>query len=334
MSHAASPPVPPRVVTFGELMLRLSPPGHERLLQSPELRAGFGGCEANVAVGLAHLGVRADYVSRLPDNPIGFAACHALKAEGVGTRWILRGGERMGIYFVEPGADIGASRVVYDRARSAFAGFTTSMVDWAQVLEGATWFHGSGITPALGEGPQAALAAAIAAARGRGGGACVSLDLNYRPALWRDRDPRPLIEPLVRDTDLLIGNREAVRTMLGIEADDASLAPRLADRFACRRVALTRREVLSANEHGWSAALYDTSTGSTWNSRRYEARVVDRVGGGDSFAAGLIAALLADRPPAEAVEFAAASGALKLTVPGDWSRATREEIEHLVRACT
>src|SRR2546426_6695791 len=151
-------------------MLRLSPPGHERLLQSPELRAGFGGCEANVAVGLAHLGVRADYVSRLPHNPIGFAACHALQAEGVGTRWILRGGERMGIYFVEPGADIGASRVVYDRARSAFAGFTTSMVDWAQVLEGATWFHGSGITPALGEGPQAVLAAAIAAARGRGGG--------------------------------------------------------------------------------------------------------------------------------------------------------------------
>jgi len=340
VSQTSPSPSPSRVVTFGELMLRLSPPGQERLLQSPELRAGFGGCEANVAVGLAHLGVRVDYVSRLPDNPIGAAALHALQAEGVGTEWMVRGesSERMGIYFVEPGADIQASRVVYDRAGSAFARITASMVDWARVLSGAgrgggaTWFHGSGITPALGEGPHALLAAAIAAARARG--ASVSLDLNYRPALWQKRDPRPLIEPLVRDTDLLIGNRDAVRAMLGIEADGGSLAPRLADRFGCRRVAVTRREVLSASEHGWSAALYDAEAGSAWTSHRHQVRVVDRVGGGDSFAAGLIAALLAERPPAEAVEFAAAAGALKLTVPGDWNRVTREEIEQLVHACT
>jgi len=325
----------PRVVTFGELMLRLSPPpGHGRLLQSPALRADFGGCEANVAVGLAHLGVRVDYVSRLPDNPIGAAALQALEAEGVGTEWMVRGeGDgRMGIYFVEPGADIQASRLVYDRAGSAFARITARMVDWAKVLDGATWFHGSGITPALGEGPHAALVAAIAAARARGAG--VSLDLNYRPALWQHRDPRPVIEPLVRETQLLIGNRDAVRAMLGIEAEDAALAPRLADRFGCHRVALTRREVLSATEHGWSAALYDAETGSIWSSRRHRVRVVDRVGGGDSFAAGLIAALQAKRPPAEAVEFAAAAGALKLTIPGDWNRVSREEIEHLVHACT
>jgi 2-dehydro-3-deoxygluconokinase len=320
-----------RVVTFGELMLRLSPPGQERLFQSPEFRAGFGGCEANVAVGLAHLGMRAEYVTRLPDSPIGQAALDALQAEGVGTEGIVLGGERMGIYFVEPGADMRTSRVVYDRAGSAFAGIAPGMVDWARTLAGTRWLHGSGITPALGAGPRAALAAAIAAARASG--ACISLDLNYRPALWQERDPRPVIAPLVQGADLLIGNRDAVRAMLGVEAPDDALAPRLAERFGCRRVALTRREVLSASEHGWSAALYDAASRGAWSSRRYQMRVVDRVGGGDSFAAGLIAALASDREPADAVEFAAAAGALKLTIPGDWSRATAEEIEQVVRAC-
>src|SRR5260370_21204210 len=238
-------------------MLRLSPPGHERLLQSPELRASFGGCEANVAVGLAHLGVRGDYVRRLADSLVGAAALQALKAEGVGTERMVRGesDERIGIYFVEPGADIQASGVVDDRARSAFAHIRASMVDWNQVLEGATWFHGSGITPALGEGPHAMLAAAIATARARG--AVVSLDLNYRPALWQNRDPRPIIEPLVRETQLLIGNRNAVRAMLGIEADDATLAPRLADRLGCRRVALAPRQGRPAPPHRWSAGPYE-----------------------------------------------------------------------------
>src|SRR5205814_8362941 len=181
----------PRAVTFGELMLRLSPPGPERLFQSPELRTGFGGCEANVAVGLAHLGVPADYVTRLPDNAIGDAALRALAGEGVGTAWIARGPERMGIYFVEPGADIGANRVVYDRAGSAFAAITADTIDWTRALTGAAWLHGSGITPALGEGPRTALAAAIRAARAAG--ASVSVDLNYRPALWPGRDPRAVI---------------------------------------------------------------------------------------------------------------------------------------------
>jgi len=323
-----------RVVTFGELMLRLSPPGQERLFQSPTLRTGFGGCEANVAVGLAQLGVRTDYVTRLPDSAIGQAARHALQAEGVGTGWIVLGGggERMGIYFVEPGADIRSSRVVYDRAGSAFAGLAPGMVDWSKVLLGAGWFHGSGITPALGDGPRAALAAAVAAARSSR--ARISLDLNYRPALWQGRDPRGMIEPLVQGADLLIGNRDAVRAMLGVEAPDDSLAQRLAERYGCRRVALTRREVISASEHGWSAALYDASSGGAWQSRRYQVHVVDRVGGGDSFAAALIAALAAERDPADAVQFAAAAGALKLTIPGDWNRATPEEIDQLARACT
>ena len=324
----------PRAVTFGELMLRLSPPGAGRLFAAPELRADFGGCEANVAVGLAHLGVRADYVTRLPDNAIGDAALRALAGEGVGTEWIARGPERMGIYFVEPGADIGANRVVYDRAGSAFAGVTADTIDWTRALAGAAWLHGSGITPALGEGPRAALAAAIRAARA--GGASVSVDLNYRPALWQGRDPRVVIEPLVRDADLLIANRDAVRTMLGVDGspNDATLAPRLAARYGFRRVALTRREVLSASEHRWSASLYDAQSHSSSDSRYHDVRVVDRVGGGDSFAAGLIAALLRGSPGPEAVEFGAAAGALKLGVPGDWSRATPQDVEQLVRACT
>jgi len=239
----------------------------------------------------------------------------------------------MGIYFVEPGADIGANRVVYDRAGSAFAAITADTIDWTRALTGAAWLHGSGITPALGEGPRAALAAAIRAARAAG--ASVSVDLNYRPALWQGRDPRAVIEPLVREADLLIANRDAVRTMLGVDAspDDATLAPRLAARYGLRRVALTRREVLSASEHRWSASLYDATTGSSNDSRHHDVRVVDRVGGGDSFAAGLVAALLRGRPGPEAVEFGAAAGALKLGVPGDWSRASPQDVEQLVRAC-
>src|SRR5881396_1128580 len=178
----------PRVVTFGELLLRLSPPDEERLLASPELRTFWGGAEANVAVGLSHLGVRCDYVTRVPANPIGDAGIDALRHEGVGTEWIQRGGERMGLYFVEPGRDLRTMRVVYDRAGSAFARLDPASLDWSAVLAGAEHFHASGITPALGERPAAALADAVACARAQG--TPVSLDLNYRAALWGGRDPR------------------------------------------------------------------------------------------------------------------------------------------------
>ena len=322
-----------RVVTFGELMLRLSPPPPARFFESPELRAGFGGCEANVAVGLAHLGVRCDYITRLPAGPIGDAAVAALRAEGVGTGGIVRGPppppqERMGIYFIEQGQGSRATRVVYDRAGSAFASISPDAIDWRAALAGATWFHGSGITPALGDGPAAALATAARSARAAG--VKVSVDLNYRQALWQGRDPRPIIEPLVRDAELLIGNAAAVRAMLGAEPEPRALA----DRFGCRRVALTEREIISESEHGWSATLYDAETGASARSRRHQVRVVDRVGSGDSFAAALIAALLRRMADAEAVEFAVAAGALKLGVPGDWNRATTEEIARMVRSCT
>src|SRR5437763_3266671 len=249
-----------RAVTFGELLRRLSPPGEERLLESPELHTCFGGAEANVAVALSHLGVRCDYVTRVPDNPLGDAGVEALRKEGVGTRWIARGGsgERLGLYFVEPGHDLRTMRVVYDRAGSAFARLDPASLDWSAVLAGAEHFHASGITPALGEGPAAALADAVARARAQGTPG--SLDLNYREALWRGRDPQPVIEPLAQGVDVLIGNPAAVRVMLGVAAEnDCEVARRIAGRCGCRVVALTSREVLGAREHGWSAVLYDAA---------------------------------------------------------------------------
>jgi len=322
----------PRVVAFGEMLLRLSPPAEERLLESSELHTFFGGAEANVAVALTHLGVRTDYITRLPENPLGDAAIDVLQREGVGTEGILRGGARMGLYFVEPGADLRAMRVVYDRAGSALAQIDPGDVDWPRVLAGADWFHSTGITPALGDGPAAALAAAISCARASG--VPVSLDLNYREALWRGRDPRGLIEPLASAANVLIGNRDAVRALLGVEADGTALGERLADRYGCSLVAITEREILGPREHAWSAMLYDGTTRSLSRSRRHVVPVVDRVGGGDSFAAGLIAALLGKQAPAAALEFAVAAGALKLAVPGDFGRATSADVEQLVRQCT
>jgi 2-dehydro-3-deoxygluconokinase len=221
---------------------------------------------------------------------------------------------------------------VYDRVGSAFAQITPADVDWPAALAGTRWLHSTGITPALGDGPLASLTAGFASARERG--VTVSLDLNYRAALWRGRDPRPVLEPLARRTDVLIGNRDAVRAMLGVEATGDALASTLADRFGCRAVAITQREILGPREHAWSAVLYDRATHAVVRSHRHVVQVVDRVGGGDSFTAGLIAALLTQQSPEDAVEFAAAAGALKLAVPGDFGRATAADVERLVGQCT
>src|SRR2546426_940866 len=333
-------PCMPGAFTPTELVAasRAGPPVEERVFESSDLVTWFGGAEGSVAAAVSRFGVRCDYVTRVPDNPIGHAGVAALEREGVGTEWIQRGGERLGIYFVEPGADLRAMRVVYDRAGSALARIEPRAVDWPRVLAGADWFHASGITPALGDGPAAVLADAIARARAQR--IPVSFDLNYREALWRDRDPRPLVEPLVRQATLLIANPTAVRAMLGIDADETSLATPdlarelaqgLAHRCGVKRVALTRRELLEARRHGWSAVLYDADSRSFAQSRRHCVEVVDRVGGGDSFAAGLIARLLGGAPPARAVEFAVARGGAQLTVPGDFSRASVQEVEELLR---
>lgn len=311
-----------KVVTFGELLLRLSPPGEERLLASPKLETCFGGAEANVAVGLAHLGVTCDYVSRVPQNPLGDAGLDALEREGVGTTHVLRGGGRLGLYFVESGDDLRAMRVVYDRAGSAFAQLQSGMLDWSAILTGAAWFHSTGITPALGEGPRAALAAAIVGAQSAQ--IPVSIDLNYRAALWQGRDPVPTIQPLAARADLVVGNADAIDRMLGMAADPKNVAGRLGR--ACRFVAVTTREHRGPREQTWSAALYDVRADRLHRSRRHDVTVVDRVGGGDSFTAALIAQLLAGTEPAEALEFAVAASALKLTIPGDFCRVRAADV--------
>ncbi|MEO7712101.1 MAG: sugar kinase [Gemmatimonadaceae bacterium] len=326
-----------RIVCFGELLLRLSPPGAERFFQSPALRTWFGGSEANVAVGLVHLGTPASYITRLPANAVGDAALAALRAEGVDTRDILRGGPRMGIYFVESGADLRPMRVVYDRAGSAFSEIDADALDWSAVLHDADWLHLSGIIPALGDGPaRAALAAASAAGRA---GVPVSLDLNYRPALWAGRDPRPLVEPLAAACSLLIGNSGAFAAMLGVETpdragDDPILAAshQVHERLGCALIAVTRREVHSASRHGWSSSLFDGVSGEMFTSRRYDVNVVDRVGGGDSFAAGLLHALREARSPQAALAFATAASALKLTIPGDFNRVSAAEVDAVLEA--
>lgn len=323
-----------RILCFGEMLLRLSPPGEERFFQSPRFRTWFGGSELNVAVGLAHLGTPSAYITRLPENAVGDAALAAIRAEGVDARAVLRGGPRMGIYYVEGGADLRPMRVVYDRAGSAFSEIAEHDVAWNDAVRGIEWLHLSGITPALGHGPAAAALSAARAARAAG--ARVSLDLNYRPALWAGRDPRPVVAPLAAESDLVIGNAGAFSAMLGVRAepnDDVQTAMRrVHEELGSRRVVVTHRDVRSASAHGWSASLFDGSAteGTFVRSRRYDVRVVDRVGGGDSFAAALLHALCTGRDAATALAFATAASALKLTIPGDFNRVTEAEVDRLL----
>lgn len=329
------------IVTFGEVLLRLSPPDHERLFQSPSLRTYWGGAEANVAAGLAHLGTTAQHVTLVPEGAVGDAAVRALRAEGVDTRHVLRGGQRMGLYFLEGGADLRPLRVIYDRAHSAFSQLEPAMFDWTAILDGARWLHVCGISPALGDGPLRCLSQAIEVAAALK--VPVSLDLNYRPALWVGRDPRPIMQPLAARANLLIGNPAAIDLMLNIttagalpEPPDAlrETAEAVHARFGCARVAVTQREVLSASVHGWQAHLWDAATSGMHFGGRYVVQLVDRVGGGDAFVAGLLHRLLADASLDDAVRFATAASALKLTIPGDINRVRVTDVEQLLSTPT
>jgi 2-dehydro-3-deoxygluconokinase len=328
------------VVTFGEVMLRLSPPGFERFLQSPILGATFGGGEANVAVSLAHFGLDSVYVTCLPKNAIGDAAVRALRAEGVRTDRIVRGGDRVGIYFAETGASQRASSVIYDRAHSAISEMAPDAVDWSSVCRDAGWFHVTGITPALGEKATDATGKAIAAARAAR--VRVSVDLNYRRKLWTETRARYVMGPLMRDVDVVIANEEDLQSVLGIHVPgtDATsgrlnvdgfreAAERVTAEFGPPVVAITLRESTSASDNGWSAILWDAKAGTMYRSQRYDLRVVDRIGGGDSFAAGLIFGFVTGRTPEETLRFAVAASALKHTIPGDFNRVTVDEVDRL-----
>lgn len=334
-----------KTVCFGEIMLRLSPPGFERLFQSPMLHATFGGGEANVAVSLAHFGCDSFYVTRVPANPIGEAAIKALRAEGVNVEHVIRGGSRLGIYFAETGASQRASTVTYDRAHSAISDLQPGSVPWHDVFEGATWFHWTGITPALGQSAAECTREAIHAARRAG--VRISVDLNFRRKLWSEREAQQVMRPLVPMVDVVMANEEDLQAVLGIDVAHTSVtsgalstaayqeaAERVAAEFGATHVAVTLRESVSASENGWSAMLYDANARACHHSRRYTVHLVDRIGGGDSFAAGLIYGFVTRRSLESTLEFAVAASALKQTIPGDFNRISVDEADRLAAGDT
>jgi 2-dehydro-3-deoxygluconokinase len=329
-----------KVITFGEIMLRLSPPGFERFLQTPQFVATFGGGEANVAVTLAQFGLDSYYVTRLPAHEIGDAAVRALRAEGVRVDYIARGGDRIGIYYAETGASQRASTVIYDRARSSIAEMEPDAIDWRTVFSGADWFHVTGITPALGEKGTASTAKALAAARAAK--VRVSVDLNFRKKLWTEKRAQEVMGPLMRDVDVVIANEEDLQSVLGVHVPDTDVtsgrlnvegfreaAERVTRDFGPPMVAITLRESVSASDNGWSAVLWDAATKQMHRSQRYDVRLVDRIGGGDSFAGGLIYGLVTGRAPDAALRFAVAASALKQTIPGDFNRSSVAEVDRL-----
>ena len=333
----------PFVVTFGEIMLRLAPPGHERFLQSPRFAATFGGGEANVAVALAGFGVPSRFVSVLPPvNPIVDAFLGELRRFGVDESGVVRGPGRFGVYFVENGANQRPSKVVYDREGSAIALAAAGSIDWSRALAGASWFHITGITPALSQSAADLSLEALRAARAAG--ATVSCDLNFRKNLWKyGRAAHEVMPELFRLVDVGIANEEDCQAALGIAAqsdvDSGRLDPEhyrkltgdVLDAYPnLKIIAVTLRESHSASHNGWSACLNDRA--EFLLSRHYDITdIVDRVGGGDCFAGGLIFGLLELPSHRDALEFAVAASCLKHSIPGDFNRFTRQEVEQLVR---
>ena len=331
------------VVTFGETMLRLAPPGFERFLQSPQFVATFGGGEANVAVALAGFGHPARYVTVLPpDHPIADALIGELRRFGVDTGNITRGPGRMGIYFVETGANQRPSKVVYDRSDSSIALAKPGSIDFKGAFEGAGWYHITGITPALSQSAADLALESMQAARAAG--LTVSCDLNFRKNLWKyGKSAKEVMSELFRLVDVGIANEEDCQAALGIHVDadvssgtlDTAAYRALAEKVLAaypnlKMLAITLRESKSASHNGWSACLHDRK--EFLLSRHYEiTHIVDRVGGGDSFAAGLIFGLLNWKTPFEALEFAVAASCLKHSIPGDFSRLSRAEVEQLLK---
>lgn len=327
-----------RVITFGEIMLRLAPNGYYRFFQDDQLQATFGGGEANVAVSLANYGMDAAFVTKLPAHAIGQGAVNALRGLGVDTSKIVRGGERIGIYFLEKGASQRGSVCIYDRAHSAIQEAKPSDFDWNAIFEGADWFHFTGITPALGPNLVQICLEACKAAQSRG--ITVSCDLNYRGKLWTRAQAREAMTQLCRYVDVCISNEEDAKDVFGIEAEGSditggklnkegykSVAKQLADQFGFKKVAITLRTSISASDNDWAGMLYDGE--DFYFSKEYHLRIVDRVGGGDSFGGGLIYALLNDKDARSAIEFAVAASALKHSVEGDFNRVTLAEVEKL-----
>ena len=329
-----------RVVTFGELMLRLAPNGYYRFFQNDQMQATFGGGEANVAVSLANFGMDSRYVTKLPKHAIGQAAVDSLRYFGVDTSKIARGGDRVGIYFLEKGASQRGSVCIYDRAHSAIAEADNFDFDWDSIFEDADWFHFTGITPALSENLVEICLEACKAAKARG--VKISCDLNYRGKLWTREQANKAMTKLCKYVDVCISNEEDAKDVFGIEAEGTdiyggklnhegykSVAKQLSDKFGFSKVAITLRSSISANDNDWTGMLYDGE--NYCFSKTYHLHIVDRVGGGDSFGAGLIYSLLTRKDTQSAIEFAVAASALKHSIEGDYNRVSVAEIEKLAR---
>lgn len=329
-----------RVITFGELMLRLAPQGYLRFVQADSYGATYGGGEANVAVSLANYGLDAAFVSKMPVHEIGQAGVNSLRKYGVDTSLITRGGERVGIYYLEKGASQRPSKVIYDRAGSAIAKAETKDFDWNKIFTGADWFHFTGITPALGDNVAAITLQAVQEAKKRG--LTVSCDLNYRKKLWSKEKAGQVMGELCQYVDVCIANEEDAADVFGIRAADTDVtagqvrheaykevARQLAERFGFQKVAVTLRTSLSANDNKWAAMLYDGQ--DFFFSKQYNVHIVDRVGGGDSFGGGLIYACLQGWASRDIIEFAAAASCLKHSIEGDYNLVSAEEVQKLAQ---
>lgn len=334
-----------KIVTFGEIMLRLATPGYLRFGQANELTATFGGGEANVAVSLANYGMDTDYITRLPNNDIARACLQDLRGRGVGTDHVLFGGERMGIYFLETGAVARASKVIYDRSHSSIAEIQPGMVDWETILDGAGWFHWTGITPAISQGAADVCREAIQTANRLG--VTVSCDLNYRKNLWKyGKSAAEVMPELVEGCDLILGNEEDADKVFGIKpegfdvtatqgkvnaAEFESVCRQLMARFPrAKKVVITLRGAINANHNTWGGVLFDGN--KLYQSPRYDiTHIVDRVGGGDSFMGGLIYGLLTYADDQQALDFAAAASCLKHTIYGDYNQVSVQEVETLMQ---
>ena len=327
-----------RIVTFGEIMLRLAPEGYMRFLQADTFGATFGGGEANVAVSLANYGMNAAFVTKLPSHEIGQAAVNSLRRFGVDTSKITRGGDRVGIYFLEKGASQRPSKVIYDRAYSSIMTALPDDFDWEDIFDGADWFHFTGITPALGDNVADICLEALKEAKKRG--ITVSCDLNYRKKLWTREKAGEVMAKLMPFVDVCIANEEDAGDVFGIHAANTNItggkiseegykdvAKQLANRFGFKKVAITLRSSISANDNDWAAMLYEN--GEYFFSKSYRIHIVDRVGGGDSFGAGLIYATLSDMTSQEIIEFAVAASCLKHSIEGDFNMVSVAEVKQL-----
>ena len=318
-----------KVVSFGEIMLRLSPDGYYKLFQKPELNTSFCGAEANVAVALSNFGDEAEFVTALPDNDIGRAACRELMRYGVKTDNIVYTGDRLGIFFAEKGASQSPSKVIYDRKNSAIASADPSSFDWEKIFDGADWFHITGITPALSDSLAKISVDAVKAAKKAG--LTVSCDINYRSKLWSAEKARPVMTEIMKYVDVCIGNEEDAEIVFGIKAGTTDVTKgqldtdgykkslqTVAETFGCKIVAYSQRKSYSASDNGWSGIIYDDEKKQVYTSAQYDIRITDRIGGGDAFASGLIYALHNNISPGNAIETAAAAGCLDQTLEGDF----------------